>query len=198
MHAENLPTPPETVVVRRKLLRHRNALADFQANANKDNDTTTDTTTPCELMAKKSDLAFNSPSASDRSESDSTSLEELVLYKNPPLSFLAILAGCLTLSTFRYIVSGPHEVTFLSGKHFYQPTTTILALVSSLSISQSHPLPSKLTIYSYFLHCARPNGDEFYALYLWWQRSWTLARRALCIFSHRCCHENDQLCCTDP
>ena len=116
---QDLQTPPDTVAVRKNLLRHRQEILEFkQAYAESIDD---DTPTFDVLRAHRpSSAAFTSPDVTKtvhvESENDlSTNLLDLILYKNPPLTFLSILSGSFLFTTTRFIISGPHQLTFLSG-----------------------------------------------------------------------------------
>lgn len=106
---ENVQTPSDAVAVRKSLQRHREALRELQ-----EGDNITPTTQGLKPLAYDDENAY-SPQNQTASPKVVSSLMSLLLYENPPLSILAILAGSFVLTTVRYILNGPHHMTFLSG-----------------------------------------------------------------------------------
>jgi Reticulon len=111
---DELPTPPDTIAIRKALLRHRSELSSVKSGYTKASD---DTQAFDTLKAHRpSSATFSSPDVSTQAiQEQANALKDLVLYKNPPLAFLAILGSTLALTTTRYIISGPHQMTFFSA-----------------------------------------------------------------------------------
>lgn len=135
---DSFPTPPDTVAVRKALLRHRSDLLAAKqttfaryTTSDGDGEGTPSRGTTLSLKAHRPDpnsaavMNYGSPEvasapsshprASSQSPFSADALKDLVLYTNPALSFLTILGGIFALTTIRYIISGPHQMTLLSA-----------------------------------------------------------------------------------
>jgi hypothetical protein len=133
---DELATPPDTIAVRKALLRHRVELSSVKSGYTTDETHAFGTDT---LKAHRpSSAAFNSPDVSTQAiQEQANALKDLVLYKNPPLTFLAILGSTLALTTTRYIISGPHQMTLFSAICYL--LLIDLAVVSVRSVFSSKP-----------------------------------------------------------
>lgn len=122
---ENLHTPPDTLVVRNKSLRTNISRVPLAQNNE----------VPAAAVVTP---VFNGPkSRAALIEEGGESFTDIVLYKNPPLSMLVVLAGAVTLSTVHYIISGAHNMTFLSATCYF--LLAELALNFARSIFSSNP-----------------------------------------------------------
>jgi hypothetical protein len=115
---EELPTPPDTIAVRKALLRHRIELTSTRSGYTETNDDIHAFDTV--KAYRPGSAAFSSPDVSSQAiKEQASAMKDLVLYKNPPLTFLAILGSTLALTTSKYIISGPHQMTFFSALCYF-------------------------------------------------------------------------------
>lgn len=108
---ENLQTPPDTVAVRKALLHHRRALADINVANNLQDGFATP---PAKVEDARLEERIPVPITPFRKFEKR--VEDLILYRNPTVSFLAVIIGSLVLSSVRYFTSGENGVSLLTGK----------------------------------------------------------------------------------
>jgi len=136
---DELPTPPDTIAVRKALLRHRIELTSTKSGYT---EITDDTTAFDTVKAHRpGSAAFSSPDVSSQAiKEQANAMKDLVLYKNPPLTFLAILGSTFALTTSKYIISGPHQMTFLSALCYF--LLLDLAVIMFRGVFSSNPSSS--------------------------------------------------------
>lgn len=118
---DELPTPPDTIAIRKALLRHRTDSTDkkFGYTGTSDETCALDTL-KAHRPSRPSSASFSSPDVSSQAiQEQATAFKDLVLYKNPALTFLAIISSIFALTTSRYIISGPHQMTFFSALCYF-------------------------------------------------------------------------------
>ncbi|KAH7623800.1 hypothetical protein Ndes2526B_g01047 [Nannochloris sp. 'desiccata'] len=145
---DELPTPPDTIAVRKALLRHRVELTSMKSGYTETSD---DTHAFDTFKAHRpSSAAFSSPDVSSKGiKEQANAMKDLVLYKNPPLTFLAILGSTFTLTTSKYIISGPHQMTFFSAICYF--LLIDLAVITLRGVFSSNPSSSGAWTGSNFL-----------------------------------------------
>lgn len=117
---EELPTPPDTIAVRKALIKHRSELMQMKMAAYESNDDSPPSYDSFKAH-RPSRGHYISPEVAravgfkDQSISTRSNIMDLLLYRNPAFSFLAIIGGSFAFTTARYIISGPHELTFLTA-----------------------------------------------------------------------------------
>ena len=123
INMDEFPTPPDTISVRKALIKHREELLSMKMSAYADSNDDSPTNYDSFKAHRPSSGNYISPEVAravgfrtqDVSTARSNNLMDLILYRNPAFSFLAIIGGSFAFTTARYVISGPHELTFLSA-----------------------------------------------------------------------------------
>lgn len=152
---ENIETPPgDTITVRKEMLRRRVALsaANIQAaNAYRDSEMSFKTSmqptikpsfddnneTPLKTEIETTETTKPSLSPFTPRVSDAETFTDIILYKDPALSFLIIIAGVLSLGTIQFIFNGPHTMTFLSAVSYLMLIDLSINFIKSTFSSNS-------------------------------------------------------------
>jgi hypothetical protein len=104
-------TPPDTVTMKNIVQKHKQAVEEvkstYQISAMANMDVNTPVTTKTAVVGDSS-----SPLASALTYNN---IKGVILYKNPPVTYLVILGGTLALALGHYLLSGAHQMTFLTG-----------------------------------------------------------------------------------